>query len=564
MTGFAPTAEQRAIIDAAATGANLTIEAGAGTGKTSTLQFLADALGRKRGVYLAYNKSIAGDAARKFPSNVLCKTSHSFAFGAVGRNFRARLDAPRLPAQQAAVILGIHEPIKLAGVVPASEVTLTPKQLARIVGETIQRFCYSDNQEIGPWHVPLVPGVDKLAQRELARYLAPIAQRAWDTDLTQQNGRLRFTHDCYLKMWILTDPQLNADYVLLDEAQDSNPAVAGLVARQNAQQILVGDRAQSIYGWRGAVDAMQRFDGQRFYLSQSFRFGQAVADEANKWLSLIDGTELRLRGFDQIPSRLAELDAPDAILCRSNGGAISRVIAELGKGRRTALVGGGKDIKAFARAAQQLMAGQPCDHPELMAFSYWAEVQEYVQAGEGSDLKVLVNLIDRYGADELETLVDRLTDERYADVVVSTAHKAKGREWHNVQIATDFQEPKESDDPEKEARVPREDAMLAYVAVTRAQRVLDREGLAWVDNWVKDAAPAAAVPVPAVPVEPIALNLPSPQPAGMVCDHEGCPGDHPAVTDGYTAHCVRPGCGRYYRDCTCRVMPDRRPLARAC
>ncbi|MFC0504178.1 UvrD-helicase domain-containing protein [Micromonospora costi] len=512
MTGFAPTAEQQAIIDAAATGANLTIEAGAGTGKTSTLQFLADALGRKRGVYLAYNRSIAGDAAKKFPSTVMCKTGHSMAFGAVGRNFRARLDGPRLPAHQAAVILGIHEPIKLAGVVPASEITLSPKQLARIVGETVQKFCYSDDQEITPWHVPLVQGVERAAHRELARHLAPIAQRAWDTDLTQTNGRLRFTHDMYLKMWILLDPQLHADYVLLDEAQDSNPAVAGLVARQNAQQILVGDRAQAIYGWRGAVDAMQKFDGQRFYLSQSFRFGQAVADEANKWLSLVDGTDLRLRGFDQIPSRLDDLDAPDAILCRSNGGAISRVIAELGKGRRTALVGGGKDIKAFAHAAQQLMAGKPCDHPELMAFSYWSEVQEYVQAGEGSDLKVLVNLIDRYGADELATLVDRLADERYADVVVSTAHKSKGREWRNVQIATDFQEPKESDDPEKETQVPREDAMLAYVAVTRAQRVLDREGLAWVDNWIEGAAPAVpAVPAPVIPaLVEAAVTVPAP------------------------------------------------------
>ncbi|TDC34230.1 ATP-dependent helicase [Micromonospora sp. 15K316] len=501
MSGYAPTGEQQNIIDAAATGANITIEAGAGTGKTSTLKFLADALGRKRGAYLAYNRSIAGDAAKKFPSSVMCKTSHSMAFGAVGRNYRARLDGPRIPANQAAVILGIYEPIKLAGVVKDAEITLAPAQLARLVGETIQKFCYSDDRQITPWHVPLVQGVDRLAHRELARHLAPIAQRAWDTDLTQQNGRLRFTHDMYLKMWILSDPQLNADYVLLDEAQDSNPAVAGLVARQNAQQILVGDRAQAIYGWRGATDAMQNFDGQRFYLSKSFRFGQAVADEANKWLSLVDGTDLRLTGFDQIPSRLADLDTPDAVLCRSNGGAISRVIAELDKGRRTALVGGGKDIKAFARAAQQLMAGRPCDHPELMAFSYWSEVQDYVQAGEGSDLKVLVNLIDRYGADELASLVDRLTDERHADVVVSTAHKSKGREWNTVQIATDFQEPKESDDPEKETRVPREDAMLAYVAVTRAQRVLDREGLEWVDKWVQGAAPAAAGPAPEVPVQ---------------------------------------------------------------
>ena len=34
------------------------------------------------------------------------------------------------------------------------------------------------------------------------------------------------------------------------------------------------------------------------------------------------------------------------------------------------------------------------------------------------------------------------------------------------------------------AQVPRADAMLAYVAVTRARQVLDPEGLAWVEGWL--------------------------------------------------------------------------------
>lgn len=31
--------------------------------------------------------------------------------------------------------------------------------------------------------------------------------------------------------------------------------------------------------------------------------------------------------------------------------------------------------------------------------------------------------------------------------------------------------------------------MLAYVAVTRAQNILDREGLAWVDRWATGSSP---------------------------------------------------------------------------
>ncbi|MDG4832394.1 UvrD-helicase domain-containing protein [Solwaraspora sp. WMMD1047] len=488
-----PTHEQQQIIDAARTGDDLTIEAGAGTGKTSTLKMLARDQSRRRGAYLAYNKAIAVDAAKSFPSSVVCKTAHSFAYGAVGRDYAHRLKAPRMPAGEAAGILGINEPVKVG------EVTFSYQQLARLVTETIQRFCYSADDRIQRMNVPLINGVDKAGQAELARYLVPIAQRAWDEDITSREGRLRFTHDCYLKMWILSKPVIHADYVLLDEAQDSNPAVAGLVSDQPAQRILVGDRSQAIYGWRGATDAMATFDGQRFQLSQSFRFGPAVAAEANKWLSLLDAP-LRLTGYDAIPSRIGALgDAADAVLCRSNGGAIGQVMSALGAGRRVALVGGGNEIRRMAEAAERLQAGRPTDHPELFAFTSWREVRDYVEHdAAGSDLRVFVRLIDKHGAREVMRVCDALVDERCADVVVSTAHKAKGREWPTVRIAADFPEPKPDSDTGETPSPAREEAMLAYVAVTRAQDVLDREGLAWVDRHVVGAArvhdPAAIMP----------------------------------------------------------------------
>jgi superfamily I DNA/RNA helicase len=66
-----PTPEQAAIIDAAATGEDLVVEAGAGTGKTSTLRLVAARLTGQRGVYIAYNKAIQVDAARSFPTSVM-------------------------------------------------------------------------------------------------------------------------------------------------------------------------------------------------------------------------------------------------------------------------------------------------------------------------------------------------------------------------------------------------------------------------------------------------------------------------------------------------------------
>ncbi len=81
--------------------------AGAGTGKTSTLALMA-ASTRSRGLYLAFNRATARDAAHCFPRNVECRTAHSLAFGATGREYRDRLNSSaRIPAHQTARILGI-------------------------------------------------------------------------------------------------------------------------------------------------------------------------------------------------------------------------------------------------------------------------------------------------------------------------------------------------------------------------------------------------------------------------------------------------------------------------
>jgi hypothetical protein len=594
-----PTTEQASIVDGFLTGQNLVIEAGAGTGKTSTLKMLAAEAGTRRGVYIAYNRAIADDAARSFPGTVLCKTAHGLAYGAVGTRFKARLNAPRQRAQDTARILRINDPVQLG----KDKAPLGPQQLARLVMETIGRFCYSADNAITRWHVPLINGVDEELERaELARYLVPIAQRAWDEDLTQLGGKLRYIHDVYLKQWILTGPQLPADYVLLDEAQDSNPAVAALVSSQDAQQCLVGDSSQAIYGWRGATDAMAKFVGPRYQLSKSFRFGQLIADEANKWLANLRAP-LRLAGYDAIPSTIGALADPDAILCRSNAGAMARVIEAAERGTAVALVGGGADVQRMARAALDLQAGRPTDHPELFAFASWREVEDYVSQGsDGSDLKVFVNLVNRYGAVEVIRACDGLVGEQYADLIVSTAHKAKGREWGRVRIATDFPEPKPTDDGEPGA-IPREDAMLAYVAVTRAQRVLDPEGLSWINRYqpggwdyqpdpltraraVAAAAPEYVRPVEAVapfagdddgwpapipaPADPLEEEPDSPEPTVPVepADAPAAAAAPPAAT-GYACYieptehggwlsrfCVR--CGHAWPECSCALQPDRR------
>lgn len=485
---FPPTPEQQAAIDAFRTGTDMVIQAGAGSGKTTSLRMLAESAPYRKGMYIAYNKAIATDAQRSFPSSVSCSTAHSLAYQAIGKQYRDRLGGARMPSYRIAHALGIYEPLALGTDVPE----LLPKHVARLVMDTVARFCRTADAELAPHHVPHLNGFDNpAAHRALANLAFPYAVRVWEDLQLTNGGKFPFTHDVYLKLWQLTRPQLAADYVLLDEAQDADPVIASIVGNQgHSQRIAVGDSAQAIYEWRGAIDAMSKWPGARLTLSKSFRFGEAVAEEANRWLDVLDAP-LRITGHDPIPSIVAPLTEADAILCRSNGGAMREVMNHIDT-RRVALVGGGDQIKRLAFAAKDLKEGRRTDHPELAAFENWDEVRDYVaNDSAGSDLAVFVKLIDTYQPRTIIAVVGQLDTEANADLIVSTAHRAKGREWDHVKISSDFREPQRDDDGWHRPVRP-EEARLAYVAVTRAKRQLDRGSLEWLDTYEPRAALALA------------------------------------------------------------------------
>ena len=251
---------------------------------------------------------------------------------------------------------------------------------------------------------------------------------------------------------------------------------------------IITHNCQAIYGWRGAEDAMQSWPAQhRLVLSQSFRFGPAVAEEANKWLELLDAP-LRLTGFDKLDSQVAVLLEPDAILCRTNATVIAEAMRAQEAGKRIAVEGGTDEIARFAKGVQALQAGQSTEHPELAAFKTWQQVKEFVEEDGASDLKVIVSLIETYGVESVIKVADSaVDDQKFADIVLSTAHKSKGREWGKVRIANDFRDPTEPDPTTGETReFNRSEGMLAYVSVTRAMKVLDCAGLSWVDTLLEE------------------------------------------------------------------------------
>jgi hypothetical protein len=517
---FTPTAEQDAILAAFTDGKDLVIQAGAGTGKTTTLKLLANSTPRY-GTYLAFNKAIQMSAAQSMPSTVRCKTAHGLAWQEFGNQYAARMNTNR-PAW--ATVIDFLNAVPLT--VPAFDGkrrSLTAYQTARLVLDTVKGYCQTAAPDITAAHIPAIPGVSgpgglgaTTGGMKAVDFVLPRARKAWADIQKTHDGILVFDHSYYLKMWALTNPTIGGDYLMFDEAQDANGVIAGVVnAQTHLQRVFVGDDSQSIMGFAGAHNAMRKFARREgvitLSLTESFRFGPRIATAANGLLDHLNAP-LRITGTPAMDSTVTTLDYPgaptsDAILCRTNAGALDEVINAQNDGKKVCLLGNADELRKFVEAARDLQEKGSTNYHALMAFESWADVQDYVEVDpSAADLVTMVDLVDTYGAAPLLAALQKCVQEHRADVTVSTAHKAKGCEWDNVRISKDFAL---SDEIPPEAF--KAELMLAYVAVTRARLRLDSGLLApWLGQPTATnspvIAPAPAAPAPTLPAAPAAMQ----------------------------------------------------------
>lgn len=467
-----PTDEQIAVVDAVSAGGAVKVKAYAGAGKTSTLRLAAEARGRARGLYLAFNKDIANEAAQKFPQSTRCRTVHSLAYSATPPEITRKLKNPVEPPHQLAIRYGLAK-LRLPTTI-GKDLELSASKVARMVMDGAARFCRSAQAEPLAWHIPVDSIVKEDEAEHLRDSLLPYVKRLWNEYLDPASPSA-IVHDVYVKRWERSRPSIGADFILFDEAQDADGLMLSVLRAQQSQVIYVGDPYQQIYEWRGAVNAMEHIRAPECALTESFRFGPAIAQLASRVLALMD-EETPVRGQDHVESRILHDSTPghdrfDAILCRKNATVLTHLAQGIGRGARVAVRANVDELRAFADGAEQLMRGQRLGYPATLAlFETWEEVQEYAESFAGRDLKPLVTLIDNEGVDYLRLIHTRVFPEDEADYIVSTVHRAKGLEWERVQLAGDFKF--KTGDDGKLTMAP-EEMRLLYVAMTRAKRLLD-------------------------------------------------------------------------------------------
>lgn len=464
---FHPTDEQQQILTLGSQGNHLVIEALAGAGKTSTLEMLSHRM-KGKGLYLAFNRAIAKEAQARFAANVTCRTFHGFAFAQLGHEFADRLEGEQN---------GQLSPLRIEREMSLRPLgKITPLARASLIRDTMNRYMQSTDDNVSTEHVPttnlamLFPGntQDQLhALNEVARDAADLWSMIW-----RPGSKLPVGHDAYLKKFCLTRPSLPFDYVTIDEGQDLSPLMIEIITRQPSQRIVVGDSHQQIYEWRGASSALDKVpDATTCYLTQSFRFGDNIASLANVVLGNLHAKK-PVRGFEASRDSLV---GPEAILFRSNmalfGELMKRSIED---GQNCHIAGGAKDMIALLGGVVELKSGKPSTHPDLAGFSSWASFRRAAKEdGAPREMQQLVKVASSYPQNALIHALrkgSRLSEAR-ADIILSTAHKTKGREFPVVRLGGDFPSPSATpNDPERPFEP--EEARLAYVAITRAQKHL--------------------------------------------------------------------------------------------
>jgi hypothetical protein len=537
----APTPEQVAALALfAGSKSDLAIQAFAGSGKTSTLRMLALAHPGVRFLYLAYNKALEVEASRSFPPNVETRTAHSLAYRGLGigrSGFQARLGA----------VMRADELMRVVGIRPPRSIPAVTFLYA--VRQTVRAFQCSAAARVEEEHIP----GDLLAELQGFRFLKSLpvtlvkAARTLWAQRADERSTVPIEHDTYLKLWQLTGPCLRGvDCILFDEAQDANPVILDVVRNQTARKVFVGDTFQQIYSWRGAINAFESLGNvERLRLSKSFRFGEAIAKAGRHALllhALAEG-DVHFAGGGPLASEVG-LIPKDAAYChifRTNAAILDEACALAQARCPFAVVGDFEALLSFLESAYALSIGRPAQvrDERLRIFPSWEEA--CLAAKNDKELSGIVKLVRSHG-DTIPKIAKDIrkhrVEEPQARVVLTSAHRAKGREWDFVRVEDDFGAmPSEARSMPKGLLFPVEEVNLLYVAVTRARRVLEISGpmkdLLAQTHWTpgKQASKDAAATNRALPMS--AMATPNSLRQGAVADaktpnierSEGCQGE---------------------------------------
>lgn len=479
------TNEQHEIINSSG---NIKINAVAGSGKTTTIIEYAKARPQNSKIlYLAFNKSVKTEAIKKFTdrglNNMSVETAHSLAYKHIvyGSNYKLRTFGYK--SHEIAEILKL----KIQGEKHGEHIA------ASHINKFITYFCNSDKQKVGELDYGEIVS-DPLAQMFVSKYYDYIENQTRKFLALMNNGEIEITHDFYLKKFQLSQPVLNYDYILFDEGQDASSAMLDIFLKQKATKVIVGDTHQQIYGWRFAVNSLEKTDFKTYRLTRSFRFGQDIADLA---MNVLKMKEI-ISEYSPVPitgKNVSRSLKVSAILGRTNLGLLLRAIEFVNEKKKLKSLYFEGNISSYTYADEgaslydvlNLYNGKNklIRDKLIRQMKDMKELQSFIEKTGDTQFSMLVDIVKKYGNDIPRILklikakhVDNDEKDK-AEIIFSTVHRCKGMEYDVVEIVNDFITEKKLEKQSEDGgnnmlsiSKLNEEINLLYVAVTRTKNII--------------------------------------------------------------------------------------------
>lgn len=463
------TQEQLAIVNASRSFDDMTINACAGSGKSTSLRQIAQARPEANALLFCFNKSIQLQAQSSMPTWCKSSTFHGTAYGQIGKFFSHKLNIPLSP-------FSICRALKMK----PHEQNI---HLATVAKYTLRRFCQSEDNVILGFHVPQesVMAKDPSERNAFKEEVVTISRKLWILAMNSKEKEVGIEHDFYLKLFDLEGARIPGRYdvILVDEAQDMTAVNLNILRKQYGQKILVGDSCQSLYQWKGSIDSLDQWDAtHRLHLTKSFRFGQRIADCGNQVLSLWNKEHPKMVGSEHKDSKIT-YDPPKGrhvVLCRSNSGLLGEAVKAIDTGHSIHVIGSLMESINLIESAWYLSIGEVAKvkHPTMKLMGTWENVLE--MSKEDADMSIAVKRVDEYGSG-IPMLCEKLRNagevsEEKAEVILSTVHKFKGKQFPVVKLSDDFPDLVKWNKKERRYKPNKAEIFVFYVACTRAEDVL--------------------------------------------------------------------------------------------
>ena len=511
MQNIRPTEEQHAMIESFVRGESFIGEAVAGSGKSSTIRMMVEAAQDKKILCLAFNADIVSASKKRAPVNVDWKTIHGLAYQNTPGDLKERLVENTLQIWMAYenYIAGNEELRSRIDRIGKARRELYKEKTEfydrdrerrksiNILRNTIVRYEQSEDQDFNETHFPeltkhqlmfkaMQSGLDKkIIVEGIIAPIVEVAATLWKESIRTESV-LPITHNTYLKLFGLMPGALGYDAIIVDEAQDVMPIARRIIdANVSTQKIWIGDGNQQIYGWNGARNIMRSLCGlRRMTLSQSFRYGPALAEYANKILAVKKRMDIgafvqEIRGTPEIETKVhtkERREIPDVVIARTNAGVLEAAIELIEAGRKVHVVGGIGPFKTHLLEAYKLKtAGKVEGGGTFASYGSWRDLVEFSKSIDGRQFGTTVRLVEKYqnAVPELVAAIEQYVGRKGSRnvVTVTTGHKAKGLEWQNVRIHEDVM-PFVTETGGMTIYAE-EEANLMYVMATRAREEAD-------------------------------------------------------------------------------------------